>query len=268
MSCRVRSVCAIGNSESQYVWRKYDKREFRANVNTIPTGFTLSLYNPHYGDYVGDFSSVDEDYLIGTVINLLVDGSDVSLTLLSNNEVYCSYAVDSWSYSKTDKTITFISSDICGYSIAPTLDMANFNHFLSYVTAKDISKYPNSGLLGEYWYELLQQTYTFDIVYDHDSEDTDIIYYENGAKRKLILSTVNKRITCDGWIILNRGDSNNITSYIHFIFVDGTQISCSAGVDRDYCCYLSPKGIQCINIDKVCKSVGKKLSLVHIEYLD
>lgn len=139
-----------------YVWKKYDKREFSANVNTISTGFTLYLFNHGNSDYVGDFSFVDEDYLIGTVINLNVEATeDITLTLLPNNKVDCqSASIDSWSYSKTTRTITFSSSDIYGNSISLLLNSANFNHFLSYVTAEDISKYPDGAVHTDgYWYE-------------------------------------------------------------------------------------------------------------------
>ena len=80
---------------------------------------------------------------------------DVTLTLLPNNKVDCqSASIDSWSYSKTTKAITFSSSDIYGESIILLLKSANFNHFLSYVTAEDISKYPDGGTHTDgYWYE-------------------------------------------------------------------------------------------------------------------
>lgn len=177
-----------GKSSGLYVWKKYDKREFRANVNAISTGFTLSLFNPHSGDYVGDFSFVDEDYLIGTVINLNVEYTDVTLTLSLNNKVYCqSASIDSWSYSKTTKTITFNSSDICGESIILTLNTANFNHFLSYVTANDISKYPNSAVHTDgYYYELYGKNLKPKIVTWAGGTDEEIVAMVEAADQGFI----------------------------------------------------------------------------------
>lgn len=141
------------DESGQYVWKKYDKREFSGSVTADNTGFTLRLLGID-GDRAASLSFIDEDYLIGAVINLDVELTDVTLTLLSNNKVYCqSASIDSWSYSKNTRTITFISSDIAGVAISVLLKTANFNHFLSYVTAEDISKYPDGGTQDGYWYD-------------------------------------------------------------------------------------------------------------------
>lgn len=116
----------------------------------------------------------------------------------------------------------------------------------------------------------VESSHTFQIRTENASDGTDyIIYYEPGSseKKTLNLSTSYQTITCGDFICINRGSSNNTSSYIR-VYDASLAVLLAMGVTSKYVIDNKPNGgFSTVNIGAIVKEYWT-MTKIELAYAD